>query len=152
MEWGGYPYERAEIFDFVQREKIAGFVSIAGDRHSFFAGLLSAALPPKPFVPVGAEFITGSISAPGLVEALEHNLPKDDPLRAVFQADQSSGSRPKPVINLSLLHGIRAAFQFQKTGNLQQALPNERRMLPGISGLLIWVDMDMELSLPASQS
>ncbi|MCI0602124.1 alkaline phosphatase D family protein [bacterium] len=122
MEWGGYPYERAEIFDFIQREKIPGFVSIAGDRHSFFAGLLSAALPPKPFVPVGAEFITGSVSAPGLVEALEHNLPKDDPLRAVFLADPSSGSRPKPAINLSLMHGIRSAFNFQKTGNLEQAL------------------------------
>ena len=122
MEWGDYPHERAEIFDFVRGEKIAGFVSIAGDRHAFFAGLLSASLLPKKFHAVGAEFITGSVSAPGLVEALEHRLPKDAPLRPVFLADQSSGGRPKPAINLSLLHGIRSAFHFQKTGNLQQAL------------------------------
>ncbi|MGH9856494.1 MAG: alkaline phosphatase D family protein, partial [Acidobacteriota bacterium] len=82
MEWCANPYERGEIFDFVQREKISGFVSIAGDRHSFFAGLISAALPPKAFVPVGAEFITGSISAPTIVESLEYNLPKTDPLRS----------------------------------------------------------------------
>lgn len=29
-------------------------------------------------------FVTGSISAPGIVEALEHGLPKDHPLRALY--------------------------------------------------------------------
>ena len=137
MEWCAYPAERAEIFDFVQAEKITGFVSIAGDRHSFFAGLLSASLPPNAFVPVGAEFITGSVSAPTLVESLEYNLPKDDPLRAIFLADDS-GSRPKPVINLSLLHGIRSALNFSKTKNLQEAL-SERN--PDLAPHLWFADM-----------
>ena len=44
---------------------------VVGDRHSFWAGLAAKALPPDKFEPIGIVFITGSISAPGLVEALE---------------------------------------------------------------------------------
>jgi alkaline phosphatase D len=112
MEWGQYPHARSEIFDFVQREKITGFVSLAGDRHAFYAGLISSALPPKTFAPVGAEFITGSISAPTMMEGMKYNLPKDDPLYTVLQ----------PGVNMSFLHGIRSALNFSKTGNLQEAL------------------------------
>ena len=76
--------ERGEIYDFVQATRITGFVTVAGDRHSFWAGLAAKSLPPKPFRPVGIAFVTGSISAPGLVEALEHALPKDHPLRSLY--------------------------------------------------------------------
>src|SRR5262249_40993994 len=89
-DWTAYRTERAEILDFIKREKITGVVTIAGDRHSFFAGLLSATMPPKSFEPVAAEFITASISAPGLVEAIEHNVPKDHPLRSLFLFEPSS--------------------------------------------------------------
>ena len=76
--------ERGEIYDFVQANGITGFATVAGDRHSFWAGLAAKSLPPKPFVPVGIAFVTGSISAPGVVEALEHALPKDHPLRSLY--------------------------------------------------------------------
>ena len=66
-DWTGYRTERAEILDFVERERIAGFATVAGDRHAFVAGVLSKSLPPQPFKPVAAEFITGSISAPTLL-------------------------------------------------------------------------------------
>lgn len=69
--------ERAALYDFITREQISGFVTVAGDRHSFWAGYAAKALPPKAFEPVGVAFITGSISAPGLVEAFEHRFPKD---------------------------------------------------------------------------
>ena len=68
--------ERGEIYDFVHANGITGFATIAGDRHSFWAGLAAKTLPPKSFAPVGIAFVTGSISAPGIVEALEHGLPK----------------------------------------------------------------------------
>src|SRR5258708_30276967 len=73
--------ERGEIYDFIRDHGITGFATVAGDRHSFWAGLASKSLPPKPFVPVGVAFVTGSISAPCTVEAMEHKLPKDQPLR-----------------------------------------------------------------------
>src|SRR5438128_145053 len=51
-DWSGYRTERAEILDFVRRERITCLASIAGDRHSFLAGVVSAALPPKRFEPL----------------------------------------------------------------------------------------------------
>src|SRR5262249_27221326 len=79
--------ERAEIYDFIRDHGITGFATVAGDRHSFWAGLAAKALPPQAFEPVGIVFVTGSISAPGIVEALEHKLSADHPLRALYLAD-----------------------------------------------------------------
>src|SRR5215475_12633557 len=76
--------ERAEIYDFVREHGITGFATVAGDRHSFWAGLAAKTLPPERFEPVGIAFVTGSISAPGEVEALEHLFPKQHPLRMLY--------------------------------------------------------------------
>jgi hypothetical protein len=65
-----------------------GFVTVSGDRHCFWAGLSAKALPPAAVEPVDVAFITGSVSAPGIVEAYEHRFPKDHMLRLrnVFRA------------------------------------------------------------------
>jgi len=58
----------SEIYDTVRDHKTVGFVTISGDRHSS-----GPAMPPPIAAsrvrPGRAEFITGSISAPGLAEA-----------------------------------------------------------------------------------
>jgi alkaline phosphatase D len=124
--------ERAEIYDFVEANGITGFATVAGDRHSFWAGLAAKALPPKPFRPVGVAFVTGSISAPGLVEALEHNLPKDHPLRALYlrQGD--------PTVNMLVRHGVRSCIEYAASGDIAKArgLSN-----PSLSPHLSFVDM-----------
>ena len=45
--------ERAELYDFVRDAGIDGFVTVSGDRHSFWAGYAAKALPPHAFEPVG---------------------------------------------------------------------------------------------------
>jgi alkaline phosphatase D len=130
-DWSGYRTERAEILDAVRRAKLAGFATLAGDRHAFAAGLLSKGLPPESFEPVGVEFITGSVSAPGLFEAAEHNL-KDHPLRALYLHDAPSSARLEsaappsarlePAINLTLLRGVRASLALARTHDRRQAL------------------------------
>jgi alkaline phosphatase D len=94
-DWSGYRNERAEILEFVRRQGISGFASIAGDRHSFQAGTLAESLAPKSFRPVGVEFVTGSISAPGLFEAAEYNVTGSNPLRAIYVYQPAADSRPK---------------------------------------------------------
>jgi alkaline phosphatase D len=121
-DWSGYRTERAEIFDIVRREGITGLVTVVGDRHSFQAGLLSPSLPPKSFAPVAAEFVTGSVSAPGIFEALEYGLPKDHPLRAIYLYKPSPEAKAQPAMNVSLMHGVRASLALQKTGDVRQAL------------------------------
>jgi alkaline phosphatase D len=113
--------ERAEVYDLVRDAGITGFATVAGDRHSFWAGLAAKALPPQAFEPVGIAFITGSISAPGLVEAFEHRFAKDHPLRPLFLCDQGEGKKPLPAVNMLLHHGVRACLEYDKSRDSKKA-------------------------------
>lgn len=111
--------ERAELYDHVRAAGIDGFVTVSGDRHSFWAGYAAKALPPQRFEPVGVTFICGSISAPGMAEALEHGL-KDHPLRPLFVAERSPG-KFDTTVNLTLKHGVRSALEYARSGDLEAA-------------------------------
>ncbi len=121
-DWEGYRTERNEILATLRREKITGLINVVGDKHAFQAGVLSETLPPKEFKPVAAEFVTGSISAPGMVESLEFNLKKDSAFYPLYLYQASPTAPVRPAINLALMHGVRAAFELQKTGDLKQAV------------------------------
>jgi alkaline phosphatase D len=130
--------ERAEIYDVVRDAGITGFATVAGDRHSFWAGLAARALPPQAFEPVGVAFITGSISAPGLVEAFEHRFPKEHPLRPLFLAEPPGDYGTVATVNLLLHHGVRSCLEYAKTGDIEQA---RRLSNPQLSPHLSFVDM-----------
>src|ERR1700748_14082 len=102
--------ERGEIYDFIQEHGITGFATVAGDRHSFWAGLAAKSLPPKSFNPVGVAFVTGSISAPGMLESLEHHPPKDATMRALFLGQGPGDSSPRPTVNMLVRHGVRSCL------------------------------------------
>jgi len=139
--WGGAGYaifaqtdfstaflERGEIYDFIEEHGITGFASLSGDRHSFWAGLAAKSLPPKDFKPVGLAFVTGSISAPGLLESFEHNLPAEHPLRALYV----------PGINLLVKHGVRSCLEYARSGDLTKARAlSNHQLAPHVS----FVDM-----------
>lgn len=130
--------ERAEIYDLVRDLGITGFATVAGDRHSFWAGLAAKALPPREFEPVGVAFITGSISAPGLVEALEHRFPNPHPLRPLFLTDRPGRAKPEPAVNLLLRHGVRSCLAYQESGDLRRALAASN---PDLAPHLSFIDM-----------
>ncbi len=136
-DWSGCISERAEVYDFVRDHKITGFATVAGDRHSFWAGLSAKALPPKAFEPVGVAFITGSISAPGMVEAIEHNMPKDLPLRPLFLRDMPGG-KPEPTVNMLMRHGVKTTLEYVRTGDAAKARALSN---PELSPHLSFVDM-----------
>ena len=120
-DWSTFIAERAEIFDAVRDAGITGFAIVAGDRHSFWAGLPSRSLPPKPFQPVGVEFVVGSISSPGVFEAAERGLPKETPLRGMYLAERTGAATPDPTINMLLRHGVRSALEYAHSGDIQKA-------------------------------
>ena len=111
--------ERAEVYDAVRDAKVSGFVTVSGDRHSFWAGYAAKALPPREFEPVGVSFITGSISAVGLAEALEHGL-KEHPLRALYTVNRP-GAPPEATLNVLLKHGVASALEYARSGDLRRA-------------------------------
>jgi alkaline phosphatase D len=119
VDFSGALTERGELYDFVRDARIAGFAVVSGDRHSFWAGYAAKALPPRKFDPVGVAFITGSISAPGMAEALEHHL-KDHPLRPLFVSEREPG-KFQSTVNLTLKHGVKSALEYARTGSLQAA-------------------------------
>jgi alkaline phosphatase D len=130
--------ERAEIYDLVRDAGITGFATVAGDRHSFWAGLAARALPPQKFEPVGIAFITGSISAPGLPEAYEHRFPKDHPLRALYLAQTPGQSKWEPSVNLLLHHGVRSCLEYQASGDIGRA---RKLSNPDLAPHLSFIDM-----------
>jgi alkaline phosphatase D len=130
--------ERAEIYDHVKRHDIRGFATVSGDRHSFWAGLAAKGLPPRAFEPVGVAFVTGSISAPGLVEAFEHALPRDHPLRALYLAQPPGRAGTEPALNLLLLHGVRSCLEYAKSGDLARA---KQLSNPDLAPHLSFLDM-----------
>ena len=125
-DWSGYLTERGEIFDFVRSRGLAGFAIVSGDRHAFWAGVVSKALPPHAFDPVGVEFVTGSVSAPGLIEAAQYNLAPDDPLRPLYVHTPPGGTQ-QSMLNLAILHGVRSCLELAKTGDLSRALALSNR-------------------------
>ncbi|WP_257214956.1 alkaline phosphatase [Sphingomonas sp. R-74633] len=127
--------ERAEIYDFIRDQKIPGFVTVSGDRHSFWAGYAAPRLPPAAFDPVGLSFITGSISAPGLGEACEFFKPS--PLRDLY-VRKPEGAPPEHTINLTIKRGVRAALEYAASGDIARAraLTN-----PGVAPHVAFVDM-----------
>lgn len=127
--------ERAEIYNTVRDNKVSGFVTVSGDRHSFWAGYAAPALPPAGFAPVGLSFITGSISAPGLGEAVEYS--KDSPLLPLF-VRKPAGAAPEHTINMTIKRGVRSALEYAASGDIEKAraLTN-----PDVAPHLEFVDM-----------
>jgi len=115
-----YVVEHAEIFGMVRDEGITGLTTLVGDRHSFWAGYLSETLPPRPFEPVGVEFITGSISQANTAEVQALTFPHDNPLRPFYVHDRPDGST-QCALNTMLLHGVRAALVLRDTDDADQA-------------------------------
>jgi alkaline phosphatase D len=120
-DYGAAYAERREIYDLVRDAKITGFAIVSGDRHSFWAGYAAAHLPPRNFEPVGLSFVGASLASPGTMEALEHGLRKDHPLRNLFLADRLAGGKPEWTNNMLLRHGVRSCLEYAKSFDLKRA-------------------------------
>jgi alkaline phosphatase D len=123
-DWGAVQHERAEIYDAVRDAGVTGFAVVAGDRHSFWAGYAAKDLPPNgPFKPVGLSFVGGSMSSVGSAEANEYNQRKKEgnPTRALYVAEDKDG-KLQATENLTLRHGVRSAFEYAATQDVQKAL------------------------------
>jgi alkaline phosphatase D len=132
---GGFYSEHDEIFKAVRAHGVTGLAIVAGDKHSFWAGLSTADLPPRAYDPVAVEFVTGSISSLGMAEASPYVIKEDDPLRALYLI----GNKEKfvPSINFTILHGVRSALAL-KDGDVAKARALRN---PQVSPNLSFVDL-----------
>ena len=72
------------------------------------------------------------------MEALEHNFPKDHPLRSLFVGQSPSDTRPQPTVNLLLRHGVKSCFEYAKSGDISKARALSN---PALSPHLSFIDM-----------
>jgi alkaline phosphatase D len=71
-------------------------------------------LPPKPFAPVGLEYVTGSISAPTIAEAFDHSITPDKPWAAIYRQPSTAGQPGLATINLTARRGVKASLAMQR--------------------------------------
>lgn len=136
VDWSTYRSERGEILDFVKANGVTGLTSVCGDRHASYAGVLSKSLPPLSYEPVALEFIGASISSPGDGEAYELRMPDTDPLHALL-VRRPKDAPPQPMMNLSVLHGVRTSLAYDASGDMKEAL---RHSNPEVAPHLSFVD------------
>lgn len=136
-DWSGYFHERGEILDFARSRGVTGLVSLAGDRHAFFAGMTSKSLPPRAFEPVGLEFVGASISSPGAGEAQEAKFPRQHPLLAAYFYEPPGGGPRVWSYDFTARHGVRSALEMQKTHDREAALKLHN---PDVSPHLTFMD------------
>ena len=134
-DFSGAFSERAEIYDTVRDNKVSGFVVVSGDRHSFWAGYAAPALPPARFEPVGISFITGSISAPGMGEAVEFS--KASAFQPLF-VRKTAGAAPEHTVNLTIKRGVASALEYAASGDIVNARAVTN---PDVAPHLEFVDM-----------
>lgn len=137
VQIGGNVVEHSDIFGMLQKEGITGLAIVAGDKHSFWAGYPSNTLPPRPFEPVGVEFVTGSITAQGAAEVQELTMKKDNPLRALYIHDKSDGSM-ESTYGMTLLHGVKSSLTLAETHDPARARAARN---PDLSPHLKFVDL-----------
>jgi alkaline phosphatase D len=119
-DYGAAHAERTEIYNLVRDSKITGFAIVSGDRHAFWAGYATAALPPRKFEPVGVSFVGGSLVSPGAMEAHEHGFTKNRTMRPLYLADRPDG-KVVSTFNMALRHGVRSALEYAKTFDVDRA-------------------------------
>jgi len=55
------------------------------------------------------------------MEAHEHKLPKDLPLRRLYLADRPGGAKPDWTFNMLLKHGVRSCLEYARSFDLGKA-------------------------------
>ena len=82
----------------------------------------------------------------GVMEAYEHNLPKDAPLRPLFLANKQGQAKPDWTFNMLLKHGVRSCLEYAKNFDLKRAGRSPTRIWLRTSSSSIWEDTDMRRS------
>lgn len=124
--WDGYASERDELAAYLVQNDIFNVVSLAGDLHAHYAGVVMYGddSPTASTLPVATELVCGAISSMSQFAAVERltridknseTTPTDRALRKLVTYDANLATSPtddKFVINLNntLLNGVRAGL------------------------------------------
>ncbi|WP_428100018.1 alkaline phosphatase D family protein [Candidatus Rariloculus sp.] len=140
--WDGYPVERRELTRFVRDNRFANVVSLTGDRHAHFAGLVYDDYDGDAPVAAVPEFACTSISAgPRLKNQVTSSRsdPEIDRLVRFDGRDFGLEGAMLPALNAWLLFGADAARTLSETGDADAA---RREAKPAVNPHLSYADTD----------
>jgi len=121
--WEGYIMEREELMNFLKENRIDNFVSLAGDNHNSFAGILSDDFEQENPQVVGAEFSICGVSSTSVFNALVNIVQEDAPLRPLvtFDSRRTGGDNPQVEnLNTTFLWGARSAIAAARGGGTEE--------------------------------
>ena len=139
--WDGYPIERNEIMDFLKESKQTNIVSMTGDRHAHFAGMVLDDYENKEPVAVIPELVGSGISADDRFR-IQMRLFKDVELlkRTGFDGKKINYyTKDAPALNAWMLYGEQAAAMLSKTADTERAMSVAD---PSINSHLVYADTD----------
>ncbi len=140
--WDGYPLERRELMGFIRQAQISNVISLTGDRHAHFAGLVDDDFDSDNPMPVLAEFVCASVSAIDRATAHGRVLGHEPDIKQLFAFDGRPfgyASAFVPSLNAWLLFGADAARTLSMTGNVHAA---QAQANPAINPHLRYADTD----------
>ncbi|MDR3510556.1 MAG: alkaline phosphatase D family protein [Caulobacteraceae bacterium] len=113
--WEGYPRERREMLEFVRDSQVANYISLSGDHHMHFCGLLSPDRDDGGAGAVGAEFVCAGISSASFGDVLRAFLkakaPGTDAEALVSGPPVAAGRAPLPWSGVTALYGWRESLR-----------------------------------------
>ncbi|HEX2574140.1 MAG TPA: alkaline phosphatase D family protein [Polyangia bacterium] len=145
--WDGYATERNEILQYLLDNNVRNIVTVSGDIHAHFAGLLYNNFDAASPVPVMPEFTVTGVSSNTLFsfyEAPTRSFP--DPIRQLITYDVPGGERFIRNMNTTLLYGGPSAYAAAAAA--QASPPQDQRAAalaardPNINPHIRYVDTD----------
>ena len=140
--WDGYPVERQELLEFISAQGLANVISLTGDRHAHFAGMVYADYESGNNEPVIPELVGASISAQDRFSIQQILFGSDPELsrRTSFDgALMGKAGERLPAMNAWLLYGAESASVLSDTGSVARA---EEVADPAINSHLVYSDID----------
>ena len=140
--WDGYPVERRELMSFVRDNSLTNVVSLTGDRHAHFAGLVYDDFDGDAPTPAVPEFAGGSISAgPRLKNQVTFSGGDPEVRRLMVFDGRDVGLEGAmlPALNAWLLFGHEAAATLSATGDPDAARAAAN---PAVNPHLSYADTD----------
>ncbi len=122
--WDGYLTERNELMQFIASERIGNVVSLTGDHHANFAGLIADDFDAGTPVYVAAEYAVAGIASQSVFRAFAGAVKDDNPLAPIVKHSAKGappGADPLPALNLTLMHGAKSSAVLAETGDFRQA-------------------------------
>ena len=122
--WDGFPNEREEVMRYIRENGIANVVSLSGDRHAHYAGLVAEnyeAEAPRYVIP---DFTCAAISAFERGPFLERAMGSFGLSHlGMYDRQRADGTGERACnLNLFMRKGARCAQAMSETNDLEQAL------------------------------